>query len=109
MPPIFQSSRDLAVIERARKYVARMPPAVSGQSGHNATFHVACVLALGFGLGEGEALALLREHSETCQPPQVPCTTEMSHFRPPTASATSFSRSTLSLFLGVMIAQWRRS
>lgn len=60
---------DAAVIERARRYVARMPPAVSGQSGHNATFHVACVLVCGFGLGESDALNLLREYNETCRPP----------------------------------------
>lgn len=58
-----------AVIERARRYLAKMPPAVSGSSGHNATFHAACVLLLGFGLSLQEALVLLREWNQTCQPP----------------------------------------
>jgi len=58
-----------SVIDRARKYVAKMPSAVDGQGGHNATFHVACVLVLGFGLARDTALALLREYNEVCQPP----------------------------------------
>jgi hypothetical protein len=60
---------DEAVIDRARKYVAQMPPAISGQAGHNATFRVACVLALGFALPEPDALNILREYNQTCQPP----------------------------------------
>ncbi|MCE9567795.1 MAG: DUF3987 domain-containing protein [Planctomycetes bacterium] len=60
---------DAAVTERARKYLARIPGAVSGQSGHNATFHAACVLVLGFELGESDAVALLTEWNQTCQPP----------------------------------------
>jgi hypothetical protein len=65
--PLFRSGA--AVIDRARKYVARMPPAISGQSGHNATFRVACVLVLGFELGETDALDVLREYNQTCSPP----------------------------------------
>lgn len=57
-----------SVIERARKYLAKMPPAISGQSGHNATFYAACVLVLGFELGEQDALALMREYNDSCQP-----------------------------------------
>lgn len=58
-----------AVVERARKYIAKMPPAVSGQNGHTATFKVACVLVLGFGLSESESLALMHEFNQTCNPP----------------------------------------
>jgi hypothetical protein len=50
-----------AIIERARKYIARMPDAVSGQNGHGRTFAVACALAKGFGLDRDKALALLGE------------------------------------------------
>ncbi len=57
------------VIERARRYVAKCPPAVSRQGGHNATFHVAAVLVHGFALGEGDALALLGEWNASCVPP----------------------------------------
>jgi hypothetical protein len=59
----------LTVIERARKYVAKCPPAISGQGGHNATFHAAAVLVHGFALGEGDALALLAEWNGACVPP----------------------------------------
>lgn len=60
---------DESVLERARKYLAKLPPAVSGKSGHNACFHAACVLVLGFGLSENSALSLLREYNQVCQPP----------------------------------------
>jgi len=59
----------LTPLERARRYTAKCPPAVSGQGGHNATFHVAAVLVHGFALGEADALALLREFNQRCQPP----------------------------------------
>ena len=65
--PDFRSND--AVVERARKYLAKMPPAVSGQSGHNATFHAACVLALGFELSESDAISLMLEFNQRCQPP----------------------------------------
>jgi hypothetical protein len=65
----FNQSAPARVIERARRYLAKLPPAVSGQCGHNATFHAACVLALGFGLDRNDAMALLRVWNETCQPP----------------------------------------
>jgi len=59
----------LNVIERARRYIAKCPPAISGQGGHNVTFHVAAVLVHGFALGETDALALLREWNGSCVPP----------------------------------------
>ena len=59
----------LSVIDRARRYAARCPVAVSGQRGHDATFHVAAVLWNGFGLTEGDTLMLLREWNCGCQPP----------------------------------------
>lgn len=60
---------DAAVIERARRYLGKMPPSISGCGGHNACFHAACVLALGFGLPESEVYGLLCEWNQTCQPP----------------------------------------
>ena len=56
-------------LERARRYVAKCLPAISGQSGHNATFYVAAVLVHGFALGEADALVLLREFNQRCLPP----------------------------------------
>ena len=68
VPPVdFRS--DAAVVDRARKYVAKMPVSVSGSGGHNAAFHVACTLCLGFGLSDGDALALMQEWNAGCQPP----------------------------------------
>lgn len=58
-----------AVVERARKYIAKLPPAVSGSKGHDVTFHAACVLVLGFGLPESLSLMLLQEWNQACQPP----------------------------------------
>lgn len=58
-----------AVVERARKYVSKMPPAVSGERGHDRTFHVACVLVLGFGLTEQEAFWVIAEWNQSCRPP----------------------------------------
>ena len=59
----------LTVIERSRRYAARCPVAISGQRGHDATFHVAAVLWNGFGLTETDTLMLLREWNCGCQPP----------------------------------------
>jgi len=57
------------VLERARRYVAKCPPAVSKQEGHKATFKVACILVRGFALGAPDALSVLREWNQSCQPP----------------------------------------
>lgn len=59
----------LPVIERARRYIAKCPPAISGQGGHDATFHVAACLVHGFALGDADALALLTEWNRVCVPP----------------------------------------
>ena len=59
----------LSAIERARRYIARCPVAVSGQRGHDATFRVASVLWNGFGLSEADTLMLMREWNCGCQPP----------------------------------------
>ena len=59
----------LSPMERARLYVAKCLPAVSGQGGHDDTFHVACVLVNGFALDEADALILLREFNRRCLPP----------------------------------------
>lgn len=64
-----ERSSGLSVIERARKYLDRLPASVSGQGGHNAAFHAACVLVLGFGLNNTEAMILMSEFNQRCQPP----------------------------------------
>ncbi len=57
------------IIERARCYVLKCDRAVSGQGGHDRTFHVACVLVQGFDLSDADALAVLREWNAGCSPP----------------------------------------
>ena len=57
------------IIERARRYVLKCDRAVSGQGGHDRTFHVACVLVHGFDLTDADALAVLREWNGGCSPP----------------------------------------
>jgi putative DNA primase/helicase len=58
-----------SVIERARRYIAKMPPAVSGQNGHTQTFLVAEFLVRGFDLGIDQARPLLHEYNARCLPP----------------------------------------
>lgn len=58
-----------SIVERARRYIAKLEPAVSGQNGHDRTFHAACVLVKGFALSEDDAYGLLCEWNKThCQP-----------------------------------------
>lgn len=59
---------DAMILERARKYVETMPPAISGQGGDSQTFRVACVLVKGFGLSEADSMQIMREYSMRCQP-----------------------------------------
>jgi hypothetical protein len=57
------------ILDRARAYVAKMEPAISGSGGHSATWAVAIVLAKGFGLTEDETLEILRtDYNPRCQP-----------------------------------------
>lgn len=57
------------VLERARRYLARVEPAVTGQHGDLHTFRVCCRVARGFDLGDDDALAVLHEWNSRCQPP----------------------------------------
>ena len=60
---------DAAVVERARKYLAKLPSAVSGENGSAKCFHAACVLVKGFALPSSDAMELLKEYNSQCQPP----------------------------------------
>lgn len=59
----------LDILERARRYVAAIPPAVQGRSGDVATFKVCCRLMRGFGLTEEQALEALGAWNSRCSPP----------------------------------------
>ncbi|XZE55942.1 bifunctional DNA primase/polymerase [Planctomycetaceae bacterium SH139] len=55
---------------RAIAYLAAMPPAISGSSGHNQTFAAATALVHGFGIEPDRALAILAaEYNPRCLPP----------------------------------------
>ena len=56
-------------LDQARRYVAKIPGAVSGSGGHAQTFSVATALVNGFALSNADALALLSEYNGTCSPP----------------------------------------
>jgi hypothetical protein len=57
------------VLERARRYLAAVPPAVAGQRGDARTFHICCRLTRGFALSARDALALLTDWNACCEPP----------------------------------------
>jgi hypothetical protein len=57
------------VVERARKYVAACPPAISGSGGHRHTFLIAQRLVRGFELDPATAFSLMTAWNRTCQPP----------------------------------------
>jgi hypothetical protein len=56
-------------VERVRRYLARVPPAIAGEHGDVHTFKVCCRLVRGFALDDGQALRLLTEWNARCQPP----------------------------------------
>lgn len=58
-----------ASIEQARAQIAKLPLAVSGQRGHDATFRVACCLVHGFALGPDDALKLMHEYNARLSEP----------------------------------------
>lgn len=54
---------------RAIAYIARMPDAIAGQHGHDATWQVACALACGFDLSEETTFQILwSEYNGRCSP-----------------------------------------
>lgn len=57
------------LLSRGRAYLAKVPPAVSGNGGHNVTYAAACGLIRRIGLSRELAFALLCEWNERNQPP----------------------------------------
>ena len=69
-PPSCSPQRPhLPVVERARQYLAAVPPAIEGHGGDAHTFMVACRLVRGFALDDATALELLTEWNRGCLPP----------------------------------------
>lgn len=56
------------VRERARRYLAAVPPAVAGQHGDVTTFRVCCRLVRGFALNDDDALSVLADWNSACVP-----------------------------------------
>lgn len=54
---------------RARGYLARLDPAVSGQAGHDRTFYAACLVVRDFAIDPEDARDLLDEFNAGCQSP----------------------------------------
>jgi hypothetical protein len=63
---------DLPVIERAKRYMASVPPAIAGQHGDVHTFRFCCRLTRGFALDDEQALHVLSEWNTRCEPPWSP-------------------------------------
>jgi len=59
----------VTIEERARRYIATMPEAISGQHGHDRMFSVACTLVRGFSLKMPNARVLLAEYNATLTDP----------------------------------------
>lgn len=55
--------------DRARRWLAKVPPSISGQGGHAQAFTAATGLIHGFELSEFDAIDLLNEWNRCCQPP----------------------------------------
>ncbi len=62
------STESPLIIAQCRKYVEQCAPAVSGNGGHNQTFHVACVIFYDFGLNERDGWPILLEYNIRCAP-----------------------------------------
>ena len=61
--------RSADVVERARRYLAALPPAIAGQHGDTATFRACCRLVRGFLLSDDDALVLMKAWNAGCDPP----------------------------------------
>jgi hypothetical protein len=57
----------MTTLERALAYISKLPPAISGSGGHDATLRAACE-CIRFGLSESETWAAMREYNERCSP-----------------------------------------
>jgi putative DNA primase/helicase len=74
VPP--SPSRHDERLARPAAYLAKIPPAVAGQRGHDRTFHAACVLVQGFDLTIDEARPLFHQWNLGCTPPWTPAELE---------------------------------
>jgi hypothetical protein len=65
-----QPCTDVSIEKRAIAYLAKLPSAISGQGGHNATMLAARAVVYGFDLGPDKGYQLLTAHyNPRCEPP----------------------------------------
>lgn len=64
-----RSKPSTSAAKRAKKYLEKVPGAISGESGHDWTFHAAALLVIDFDLSIDDALPLLQEWNAKCEPP----------------------------------------
>src|SRR5205809_8119156 len=69
MPRAGRARRRRNIVERARRYLAAVSPAIAGQHGDLHTFRICCRLARGFALNDPDALGVLADWNSHCQPP----------------------------------------
>jgi hypothetical protein len=55
--------------DRARKYLAKLPPAVSGDGGHTQMFNAVAIAMFGFDLDDATTLSVVAEYNQRCDPP----------------------------------------
>jgi hypothetical protein len=60
---------NLPAVDRAKRYLSSVPPAIAGQHGDVHTFRVCCRLIRGFALNDDQALQVLTDWNARCQPP----------------------------------------
>jgi hypothetical protein len=65
----FRSPVEVPTVDRAKRYLASVPPAIAGQHGDVHTFRICCRLVRGFALNDDQALHALEEWNARCQPP----------------------------------------
>ena len=63
-----RSAVSRTAVDRARRYVARVPPAIAGEHGDVRTFRLCCRLVRGFALDDDEALNVLADWNSLCRP-----------------------------------------
>ena len=59
----------VSAIERAKRYLTSVPPAIAGQHGDVHTFRICCRLVRGFALDDDQALHVLSDWNARCEPP----------------------------------------
>lgn len=67
-----RSPLDVPTLDRAKRYLASVPPAIAGQHGDVHTFRICCRLVRGFALNDDQALHALEAWNARCQPPWSP-------------------------------------